>query len=46
MHIGTILVVIAVILFALAAIAGRTSIKSPVDLIGAGLAFWALSTIL
>jgi len=45
MSIRTILVIVAVILFALAALAGRISVKSPVDLVAAGLAVWALSTL-
>lgn len=44
MDVSTILVVIAVVLFALSAFGDR--FNSPVNLIAAGLFFWALSTLL
>lgn len=46
MDVSTILVVIAVVLFALAAFENEARFKAPISLIAAGLFFWALSTLL
>lgn len=45
MDVSTILVIIAVILFAIAALESRLGASSPVNLMAGGLFFWALSTL-
>ena len=47
MNLSLVLLVIAIILFALAAIGSRVGVsrEGPVDLVAAGLFFWALSTL-
>jgi hypothetical protein len=46
MSVSTILVIVAVILFAIAALGGSIGIKTDrVNLVAGGLFFWALSTL-
>jgi hypothetical protein len=47
MSISTILVIVAIVLFALAAVSDRLlgTDRSSVDIVAAGLFFWALSTV-
>jgi len=44
-NVSLVLLVVAIILFAIAAFSSRVGINSPVDLVAAGLFFWALSTL-
>lgn len=45
MSVSKILVIIAVVLFAIAAISDRAGFNSPVNLVAGGLFFWALATV-